>query len=113
MFIFFPILLLVELLNSYIQKCHTHQYMNQQTRTNISILMANHTLEVSEQLDGIPLSICLSVSLRKVPCEKQQDPAHNVIDILKSMIFSSKMSCFSCLLLFCISRGGILIHAWF
>lgn len=111
--LFFPILLLVELLNSYIQKCHTHQDMNQQTWTNISILMANHTLEGPEQLNGIPLSICLSVSLRKVPCEKQQDPAHSVIDILKSMFFSCKMSCVSCLPVFCISRRGILMHAWF
>lgn len=83
--LFFPRLLVVELLNSCIQKCHTLQDMNQQTRTNTSVCMANHALEESEQLSGIPLSICLSVCLRKVPCEKQQDPepSISIMDILK------------------------------
>lgn len=70
--------------------------------------MADHGLEGSEQLNGIPVFICLSVCLRKDPCEQQQDPAHSIMDILEDDFFlqDGLFSLFTSLLHFMMSNIG-------
>lgn len=71
--------------------------------------MADHCLEGSEQLTGIPLLICLSVCLRKVPCEQQQDPAHSIMDIFEHDLFlqDALFSLFASLLYFVMRSIGV------